>query len=99
MTARTFGFSRDAMHLRDRGRARYVDPESVLVFHDDGTLALPSAMPKPNELAAHKLLNLAGDSWLYGGLPEGTVHAVRPGHTNNHGVFERALEAGVLVHP
>ena len=93
--ARTFGFRRDAEQLRNKGRAAHVDPQSVLVFNDDGSLALPSSPPpRPNELAAHKLLDLMGDSFLYGGLPQGTLHAHRPGHGPNHAMFAEALARG-----
>jgi UDP-3-O-[3-hydroxymyristoyl] N-acetylglucosamine deacetylase len=95
--ARTFGFKRDAEHLRALGRATHVDPESVLVFNDDGSVALPSRPPEGNELAAHKLLDLVGDSLLYGGLPRGTLHADRPGHGPNHAVFAEALRTGIIV--
>lgn len=95
--ARTFGFKRDADHLRALGRATHVDPESVLVFNDDGSVALASRPPFDNELAAHKLLDLVGDSLLYGGLPRGTLHAHRPGHGPNHAVFAEALRTGVIV--
>jgi len=95
--ARTFGFKRDADQLRERGRAAHVDPRSVLVFNDDGSLALPSRPPLENELAAHKLLDLVGDSFLYGGLPRGTLHAHRPGHGPNHAMFTEALRTGVIV--
>jgi UDP-3-O-[3-hydroxymyristoyl] N-acetylglucosamine deacetylase len=95
--ARTFGFKRDADQLKQLGRATHVDPKSVLVFNDDGSLALPSRPPEDNELAAHKLLDLAGDSLLYGGLPRGTLHAHRPGHGPNHAVFAEALQTGIIV--
>jgi len=96
-SARTFGFRRDAEQLRSQGRAAHVDPQSVLVFNDDGSLALPSSPPpRPNELAAHKLLDLMGDSFLYGGLPQGTLRAHRPGHGPNHAMFAEAIAAGVI---
>jgi len=96
-SARTFGFQRDAEQLRSQGRAAHVDPHSVLVFNDDGTLALPSSPPpRPNELAAHKLLDLMGDSFLYGGLPQGTLRAHRPGHAPNHAMFAEALATGII---
>lgn len=96
-SARTFGFRRDAEQLRSQGRAAHVDPQCVLVFNDDGSLALPSSpLPRPNELAAHKLLDLMGDSFLYGGLPQGTLHAHRPGHGPNHAMFAEALAAGII---
>lgn len=97
-SARTFGFRRDAEQLRSQGRAAHVDPQCVLVFNDDGSLALPSSPPpRPNELAAHKLLDLMGDSFLYGGLPQGTLHAHRPGHGPNHAMFAEAIAAGVIA--
>ena len=97
-SARTFGFRRDAERLRDMGRAAHVDPESVLVFDDGGSLALsPSRPPFPNELAAHKLLDLLGDSFLHGGLPRGTLHAHRPGHGPNHAMFAEAIAAGIIA--
>lgn len=95
--ARTFGFVRDAERLRGMGRAAHVDLESVLVFDDDGLLALPSRPPRDNELGAHKLLDLVGDSFLYGGVPRGTLHAERPGHGPNHAMFADARAAGIIV--
>jgi UDP-3-O-acyl-N-acetylglucosamine deacetylase len=95
--ARTFGFARDAVRLRSKGRAAHIDPNSVLVFRDDGSLALPAKPATENELAAHKLLDLLGDALLYGALPRGRIYARCPGHTNNHAMFERALQEGVIV--
>src|SRR5688572_21248287 len=96
-SARTFGFRRDAEQLRSQGRAAHVDPQSVLVFNDDGSLALPGSLPpRPNELAAHKLLDLMGDSFLYGGLPQGSLRAHRPGHGPNHAMFAEALATGII---
>jgi UDP-3-O-[3-hydroxymyristoyl] N-acetylglucosamine deacetylase len=95
--ARTFGFVRDREKLWQAGRARAVDPEKVLVFAEDGSLVFPSRPPGPDELARHKLLDLCGDSFLYGGLPMGRVFAERPGHTQTHAVLRRALSEGVLA--
>ena len=95
--ARTFGFVRDAERLRGMGRAAHVDPASVLVFDDEGILALPSRPPRDNELGAHKLLDFVGDSFLYGGVPRGTLHAQRPGHGPNHAMFADARAAGIIV--
>ncbi|HEY6725023.1 MAG TPA: UDP-3-O-acyl-N-acetylglucosamine deacetylase [Polyangiaceae bacterium] len=95
--ARTFGFMRDAERLRGAGRAAHVDAKSVLVFDDGGALALPAPPPFDNELGAHKLLDLVGDSFLYGGLPQGTLRAHRPGHGANHAMFAEARATGVIV--
>jgi UDP-3-O-[3-hydroxymyristoyl] N-acetylglucosamine deacetylase len=94
--ARTFGFLRDAEKLRKSGRAAAVDPSKVLVFRDDGELAFSGRPPEPDELARHKLLDLCGDLFLYGGVPVGSVFVERPGHTQTHAVMKRALSEGVL---
>ncbi len=50
-----------------------------------------------DEPARHKLLDLIGDLFLYGGPPRGSVSASRPGHWATHEAMQRAREAGVLV--
>jgi len=95
--ARTFGFSQDAPELARQGLARGADPRSVLVLGDDGAALWPSAPMQPGELARHKLLDLAGDAFWYGGVPRGTLSAWRPGHTATHAVFQRALSEGILL--
>ena len=67
------------------------------MLEDDGSLALPSAPRRPNELAAHKLLDAVGDSLLYGGVFRGSLRIERPGHTANHAIFRRALSEGILT--
>lgn len=94
--SRTFGFARDAAALHASGLAKGVDPHTVLVLDDAGQAIPPSRPATENELARHKLLDLLGDLYLYGGPPRGAVHAVRPGHKNTHAVARKALEAGIL---
>ena len=94
--ARTFGFRRDAAMLRASGRAAHVDLNSVLVLEEDGRIA-PSASPaRPGELARHKMLDLIGDLFLFGGPLLGTLSAVRPGHARTHEALRRALADGLL---
>lgn len=94
--ARTFGFLRDRERLQKSGRAAAVNPSKVLVFDDEGKLAFPAKPPHPAELARHKLLDLCGDLFLYGGLPVGRLFVQRPGHTQTHAVLKRAVADGVL---
>lgn len=94
--ARTFGFRRDGAALAAAGRARGVDPKAVMVLADDGSVERPGAAARPSEFARHKLLDLVGDSYLFGGPPRGTVHATRPGHAATHRAFAQALDGSVL---
>lgn len=94
--ARTFGFVADAQRLFSAERARGVDPSVVLVLCEDGSALPPAGPPLPAELARHKLLDLIGDSYLYGGPPRGKLSATRPGHTATHRVIQRALAEGIL---
>jgi len=95
--ARTFGFAADAEALRARGRARFVDPHSVIVLDEDGQAMPPGRPPRPDELARHKLLDLLGDLFVHGGPPRGRVRAERPGHRATHRALAEALERGLLV--
>ena len=94
--ARTFGFRSQAADLRARGRAAFVNPRSVIVLEDDGHVLPPGLPPRPGELGRHKLLDLLGDLYLYGGPPRGRIDATRPGHRNNHLALREALASGLL---
>ncbi|HEY5147779.1 MAG TPA: UDP-3-O-acyl-N-acetylglucosamine deacetylase [Polyangiaceae bacterium] len=94
--ARTFALGRDVDELAARGLARHVDPTSVVVLTPDG--ALSAGRPfEPDEPARHKLLDLVGDLYLYGGPPVGHVRAVRPGHAANALAMRRARDEGIVV--
>ncbi len=94
--ARTFGFAREVGELLDRGLASHVSPESVVLISD--TCILHAGAPfQEDEPARHKLLDLVGDLYLWGGPPLGRVHACRPGHSATHEAVRRALEEGLLA--
>lgn len=94
--ARTFGFRRDHARLLEAGRARVVDPRSVMVLDDEGKVSPPGAPMRRGELARHKLLDLLGDLYLAGGPLRGELTADQPGHTNNHRLMRAAKEAQLI---
>ncbi|MEZ4373030.1 MAG: UDP-3-O-acyl-N-acetylglucosamine deacetylase [Polyangiaceae bacterium] len=94
--ARTFGFRKDHERLLAAGRARVVDPRSVMVLDDDGKVMPPGAPMRGAELARHKLLDLLGDLYLCGGPLLGELTADHPGHGNNHRLMRAAKEAQLI---
>jgi UDP-3-O-[3-hydroxymyristoyl] N-acetylglucosamine deacetylase len=95
--ARTFGFRRDGEALMRTGRAGGVDPSAVMVLDADGVVEPPGLPARPGEFARHKLLDLVGDLYLFGGPPIGKVRATRPGHAATHRAVAEALEQRILV--
>jgi UDP-3-O-[3-hydroxymyristoyl] N-acetylglucosamine deacetylase len=95
-SARTFAFGHEVLGLMEAGLASHVDPRSVVVLMTDTVLSqgTPFAADEP---ARHKLLDLMGDLFLYGGPPRGEVHAFRPGHAVTHDIVRIALDTGVLA--
>jgi UDP-3-O-[3-hydroxymyristoyl] N-acetylglucosamine deacetylase len=94
--ARTFGFEHELGDLLARGLASHVTPESVVVIAKERVLA--SGAPfTADEPVRHKLLDLIGDLYLYGGPPRGIVRATRPGHAATHEVMRRALAEGLVA--
>ncbi|MCA9643176.1 MAG: UDP-3-O-acyl-N-acetylglucosamine deacetylase [Myxococcales bacterium] len=94
--ARTFGFRKDHERLLAAGRARVVDPRSVMVLDDAGAVMPPGGPMRGAELARHKLLDLLGDLYLCGGPLLGELTADHPGHGNNHRLMRAAKEAQLI---
>jgi len=94
--ARTFAIERDLDELLARGLARRVAPESVVVVTKSAIYSAGRPF-EPDEPARHKLLDLVGDLYAYGGPPRGHVRAMRPGHAVTHEAVRRALEEGLLA--
>ncbi len=93
--ARTFAFAHDVGDLASRGLASHVAKESVVVIAPDAVHSAGAPF-SADEPARHKLLDLLGDLYLYGGPPVGSVRAIRPGHAATHTVVRRALAEGIL---
>ncbi len=93
--ARTFAFGDEVQSFVDAGLARHVAPTSVVVLTKDEVLhaGRPFTASEP---VRHKMLDLIGDLFLYGGPPLGRVEAYRPGHGSTHAIVVRALDEGVL---
>jgi UDP-3-O-[3-hydroxymyristoyl] N-acetylglucosamine deacetylase len=94
--ARTFCFAAELEELARAGLARHVPRESVIVLAEEAVWA--SGRPYDREEPArHKLLDLIGDLYAYGGPPRGCVRARRPGHAATHAVMRRALAEGLVA--
>jgi UDP-3-O-[3-hydroxymyristoyl] N-acetylglucosamine deacetylase len=93
--ARTFAISCELPELAQLGLARHVTPEAVILLAPDRIHCAGRPFSR-DEPARHKLLDLIGDAYLYGGPPLGLVRALRPGHAANARAFELALAEGVL---
>ncbi len=93
--ARTFGFEHEVQELLARGLASHVTPESVVVIGEDRILSAGAPFQN-DEPARHKLLDLLGDLYVYGGPPRGRVHALRPGHAATHQALHAALARGLV---
>jgi len=93
--ARTFAFRHEVEALAARGLASHVTPESVVVIDRDAVLFAGAAFSF-DEPARHKLLDLVGDLFLYGGPPRGTIVAHRPGHRATSAAMRTAIERGIV---
>lgn len=94
--SRTFGFEHEVAMLLERGLASHVSPESVVVVGPDRVFSAGAPFTA-DEPARHKLLDLLGDLFLYGGPPRGHVSAFRPGHAATHRAMQRALDEGLVA--
>jgi UDP-3-O-[3-hydroxymyristoyl] N-acetylglucosamine deacetylase len=93
--ARTFAFAAELLALAHQGGTAHASPESVIVLAPDRVLSA-GALFSPDEPARHKLLDLVGDLFFYGGPPRGAVFAHRPGHGSTHVAMRQAIERGIV---
>jgi UDP-3-O-[3-hydroxymyristoyl] N-acetylglucosamine deacetylase len=91
--ARTFIFARE---LATAEVAFFADAGSVVVLDEDRVLCAGAPFVA-DEPARHKLLDLIGDLYLYGGPPLGRMEVHRPGHAATHAAVAAALSMGILA--
>lgn len=94
--ARTFLVADDADAMLAAGMSFGVSPDSVVVVDREGGIFATGKVAR-DEPARHKLLDLIGDLYAWGGPPIGEVLVERPGHAINHAIVERALAEGILA--
>src|SRR6185436_16495958 len=62
--SRTFAFAREVAEITERGLARGVDPESVVVIGEHAILSAGPAF-RADEPVCHKMLDLLGDVYVH----------------------------------
>ena len=77
--ARSFCFADEIELLRGQGLGKGASYDNVLVIEEDGTTS--SDLRFTDEFVRHKMLDLIGDLYLVGKLPQAQVVALKSGHT------------------
>ncbi len=91
--ARTFGFTRDADYLTEKGLALGGSLKNAVIVGDDGVVN-PEGLRSPDEFVRHKILDSIGDLSLLGIPVLGSYSGFKAGHAVN-----RMLMQEVLIHP
>lgn len=89
--ARTFGFARDVEKMRSMGLALGGSLHNAIVLADEGVLN-EGGLRYNDEFVRHKALDCVGDYFLAGGMLQGNIETLRPGHGINNKLL-RALFA------
>ncbi|MFZ4126162.1 MAG: UDP-3-O-acyl-N-acetylglucosamine deacetylase [Rickettsiales bacterium] len=89
--ARTFGFARDVEKMRSMGLALGGSLHNAIVLADEGILN-EGGLRYNDEFVRHKALDCVGDYFLAGGMLQGNIETLRPGHGINNKLL-RALFA------
>jgi UDP-3-O-[3-hydroxymyristoyl] N-acetylglucosamine deacetylase len=87
--ARTFGFLRDEVALRNMGLIRGASEENTIVLTAEGIKNPPLRFP--DEFVRHKVLDLIGDLALLGHPLLGRIEADRAGHAMHAALVSRLL--------
>lgn len=81
--ARTFGFEREFVMLKENNLARGGSLENAIVIDNNGKVVNPEGLRDEDELILHKILDLVGDFALIGMPVRGHIIAERTGHGFN----------------
>ncbi len=88
MRARTYTFLSWVEGLREEGLALGGDEKQVLIFTEDGALNFKDR----SEPARHKILDLAGDLYLFSKNARGFFVVVKGGHAFHMRALEKIME-------
>jgi UDP-3-O-[3-hydroxymyristoyl] N-acetylglucosamine deacetylase/3-hydroxyacyl-[acyl-carrier-protein] dehydratase len=89
--ARTFCFQHEVEALKAQGLGKGGSSDNVVVIGNDGK---PDHEPRlEDEMARHKILDLIGDLYLLGGIPDGHIIGVRSGHDLNAQLIQKIAES------
>jgi UDP-3-O-[3-hydroxymyristoyl] N-acetylglucosamine deacetylase/3-hydroxyacyl-[acyl-carrier-protein] dehydratase len=89
--ARTFCFQHEVEALRAQGLGKGGSSDNVVVIDDNGTPDHPPRLE--DEMARHKILDLLGDLYLLGSIPDGHVMGIRSGHDLNARLIQKIAES------
>ena len=92
--ARSFCFADEIELLRGQGIGKGASYDNVLVIEDDGSTS--SDLRFANEFVRHKMLDLIGDLYLVGRLPQAQVIALKSGHTLHAQLILSMAEKGLI---
>src|SRR5581483_11519114 len=87
-----FFFESDVDTMLRGGVRAEIDPAHVVLVRDGEIVG-----GAPDEPARHKLLDLLGDLFVWGGPPIGKVRVEKPGHAANHALVRAAISSGILA--
>lgn len=90
-SARTFLFEQEAQQFRAAGLGQHLTYQDVVVIGPDGVLE--NEFRFPDECVRHKILDLVGDLYLAGRPIHGKIFARKSGHSLNHELVRKLLEA------
>lgn len=89
--ARTFGFLKDAQHLRSKGLALGASLENAIVL-DDNKILNPEGLRYRDEFVRHKILDAIGDLALLGAMVIGNYESFAGSHNLNHRLTKEILK-------
>ena len=89
--ARTFCFQREIEALKAQGFGKGGNSSNVVIIRDDGTADHPPRLE--NEMARHKILDLVGDLYLLGCIPNGHIVGIKSGHDLNTQLIRKIAES------
>ena len=92
--ARSFCFSNEIELLRAQGIGKGANYDNVLVVEDDGSTS--RELRFTDEFVRHKILDLIGDLYLTGKLPQTQVVALKSGHTLHAQLILSMAEKGLI---